>query len=64
MYKVVIKPLAKSDIRRIAKWYNKRQKGLGKRFTTEVRNTVKHIKRNPENIVTRYRNYTRYSYWE
>lgn len=57
MYKAVILPFAKDDIKRIVKWYNKKQKGLGKRFTTEVRKTIKYIKRNPENIVTRYRNY-------
>jgi len=57
MYKVVILPVAKQDIRKNAKWYNKKQKGLGKRFTAEVRNTIKHIKHNPENIVTRYRSY-------
>jgi hypothetical protein len=37
MYKTVILPLAKEDIQEAAKWYNKRQNGLGKRFTTEVR---------------------------
>ncbi len=54
MYKVVILPLAKEDIRDTAKWYNKRQKGLGKRFTKEVRKKVAHISKNPEHIVTRY----------
>jgi hypothetical protein len=37
MYKSIILPLAKEDIREAAKWYNKRQIGLGKRFTAEVR---------------------------
>lgn len=55
MYKAVILPFAKQDIRDNAKWYNKIQKGLGKRFTAEVRKTVGYIRRNPENIVTRYR---------
>ncbi len=55
MYKAVILPLAKEDIKRTAKWYNKQQKGLGKRFTKEVRKKVAHICKNPENIVTRYR---------
>lgn len=55
MYKSVILPLAKEDIRSTAKWYNKQQKGLGKRFTKEVREKVTHICKNPENIVTRYR---------
>lgn len=55
MYKPVILPLAKEDIRSTAKWYDKKQKGLGKRFTKEVRKKVAHICKNPENIVTRYR---------
>lgn len=37
MYKAVIVPLAKEDIKNTAKWYNKQQKGLGKRFVKEVR---------------------------
>jgi len=36
MYKTVILPLAKEDIRESAKWYNKQSEGLGKKFTTEV----------------------------
>lgn len=55
MYTSVILPLAKEDIRSTAKWYNKQQKGLGKRFTKEVRKKVAHISKNPENITTRYR---------
>jgi hypothetical protein len=40
MYKSIILPLAKEDVREAAQWYNKQQKGLGKRFTTEVREKV------------------------
>jgi len=47
MYKIVILHLAKEDIRRIAKWYKKRQKGLGKRFTQEVRKKMAHIQAQP-----------------
>lgn len=56
MYKVNITPLAKQDIRDNAKWYNKQQKGLGKRFTTEVRKSIKHIQQHPENFQIRYKN--------
>ena len=56
MYKAVITEFAKQDIRENAKWYNKQQKGLGKRFTNEVRKAIKHIKQNPENIQIRYKN--------
>ena len=32
-YKAVISDSAKADIKEAANWYNKQQKGLGKRFT-------------------------------
>jgi hypothetical protein len=37
MYKAVILPHAVEDIRDAAKWYNRKQESLGKRFTEEVR---------------------------
>jgi hypothetical protein len=54
MYKPIILPLAKEDIRETALWYNKRQKGLGKRFTTEVREKVHFIRQNPKAYNVRY----------
>ena len=48
MYESIILPLAKEDIREAAKWYNKKQKGLGKRFTAEVRENVHFIRQNPK----------------
>ncbi len=54
MYKSVILPLAKEDIREAAKWYNKRQNGLGKRFTAEVREKVHFIRQNPKASNVRY----------
>ncbi|MDB5158870.1 MAG: Plasmid stabilization system protein [Mucilaginibacter sp.] len=54
MYKVTILPLAKLDIRETATWYNGKQNGLGKRFTTEVRQKVNHIKQDPFISVVRY----------
>jgi hypothetical protein len=36
MYSVIMLPLAKQDIKEAALWYNKKQKGLGKRFTLSV----------------------------
>lgn len=56
MYKSIILPLAKEDIREAAKWYNKRQIGLGKRFTAEVRDKVNFIRQNPETSNVRYDN--------
>lgn len=54
MYKVVILPLAKQDIKEAAKWYNERQPGLGKRFTQHVRQKVKFIRQNPKAVAIRY----------
>lgn len=56
MYKSIILPLAKEDIREAAKWYNKQQKGLGKRFTAEVRENVHFIRQNPKASNIRYKN--------
>lgn len=56
MYKSIILPLAKEDIREAALWYNKKSKGLGKRFTSEVREKVRFIKQNPKAFNIRYDN--------
>lgn len=48
MYKAIILPLAKEDIKDAAFWYNKQQAGLGKRFTSEVRKKVYFIRQNPK----------------
>ncbi len=47
MYKSIVLPRAKEDIRDAARWYNKQSQGLGKRFTGEVRDSVQFIKQNP-----------------
>ncbi len=54
MYKSIILPLAKEDIREAAIWYNKQQNGLGKRFTAEVRENVHFIRQNPKASYIRY----------
>jgi plasmid stabilization system protein ParE len=54
MYKTIILPLAKEDIREAAKWYNKQQTGLGKRFTAEVREKVHFIRQYPTASNVRY----------
>lgn len=48
MYSSVILLLAKEDIKEAAIWYNKRQKGLGKRFTADVREKVRFIVLDPK----------------
>ena len=54
MYKSIILALAKEDIREAARWYNKQQNGLGKKFTAEVREKVHFIRQNPEASNIRY----------
>jgi hypothetical protein len=54
MYKSIILPLAKEDIREAAIWYNKKSQELGKRFTSEVREKVRFIKQNPTASNIRY----------
>lgn len=54
MYKAVILPLAKQDIRKAALWFNERQSGLGLRFTAEVRENITYIRKNPEASNIRY----------
>jgi plasmid stabilization system protein ParE len=54
MYKPIVLPLAKQDIQEVALWYNSKQKGLGKRFTLELRRKVKFISQNPQAVAVRY----------
>jgi plasmid stabilization system protein ParE len=54
MYKSIILPLAREDIREAAKWYNERQNGLGEKFTAEVRAKVHFIRQNPYASNVRY----------
>ncbi|CAN5274368.1 hypothetical protein BH09BAC6_BH09BAC6_09010 [soil metagenome] len=54
MYKVIILPLAKQDIKESAYWYNSRQQGLGKRFALQVRHTITTLKETPFAFQVRY----------
>jgi len=54
MYKSIILALAKEDIREAARWYNKQQNGLGKKFSAEVREKVHCIRQNPKASNIRY----------
>lgn len=56
MYKSIILPQAKEDILEAALWYDKKQKGLGKRFATLVREKVDFITQNPKSSNIRYDN--------
>ncbi len=54
MYRAIILPLARQDIREAAAWYNAKQKGLGKQFTAQVRKKVLFIRQNPKAAAVRY----------
>jgi len=54
MYKSIILPAAKADLKEAALWYNKQQSGLGKRFLEEVEHIVHFISRNPKASIIRY----------
>jgi plasmid stabilization system protein ParE len=56
MFKAIILPLAKQDIKEAAHWYNKRQPGLGRRFTQHVRQKVNFIRQTPKAVSVRYDN--------
>lgn len=54
MYKSIILPLTKQDIKEAAQWYGSKQKGLGKSFTAQVREKVKFVLQNPAATALRY----------
>jgi len=54
VYKAIILPLAKQDIKEAAHWYEDKQKNLGKRFTQEVRTDIRFLKGNPTATAVRY----------
>ena len=54
MYKIIISPLAKQDIQEAAHWYNDKQSGLGKRFTSHIRLKLNFIKKDPKIAANRY----------
>lgn len=56
MYKAKLLPIAKLDIREAAFWYNEKLPGLGKRFTSEVREKTSFILKDPKASTTRYLN--------
>lgn len=56
MYRVLLLPAAEQDISDSAQWYNEQQKGLGKRFTTQLRNIIRRAQGNPRAFPVRYHN--------
>lgn len=53
-FKIVSSPLAKNDARRIAKYYEAKSSGLGKRFLKEVSKEQKQLKSDPKAFQIRY----------
>lgn len=56
MYRAIVLPFAKKDIREAALWYEEKQTGLGKRFTEQVRENISFITKNPKACNVRYDN--------
>ncbi len=56
-YKVIVIDVAREDLRDARRWYNKRQKGLGKRLTDDMAKTIKSIILNPNAFAIRYGDY-------
>lgn len=56
MYSVQILPHAKNDIKNATHWYNEKQKGLGKRFTSKIKEKVHFIKQHPKASILKYKN--------
>ena len=54
MYKVIILPLAKKDIRATFNWYEQQKIGLGVRFSANLRNKVYLIQQNPTSFNCKY----------
>lgn len=54
MYKAIIIPPAKQDIKKAALWYNDKQKGLGIRFTQKIRLKISSICKHPKAGTIRY----------
>jgi plasmid stabilization system protein ParE len=53
-YKVIYSPHALNDLEDTVRYYNKLQKGLGKRFAGQLQLVLKSIKNNPHFASVRY----------
>jgi plasmid stabilization system protein ParE len=58
--KKLISTFAKADLSDASKWYEKQQKGLGKRFLNEMREAFETICSNPQSFQIRYDDYRIY----
>lgn len=55
-YKLVVAPAAVNDIQRAVDYYNSQQKGLGKRFLTDLKSELKKVTDTPYTRAIRYDN--------
>jgi plasmid stabilization system protein ParE len=46
-FRIVFSPAALIDVKESRNWYNLQQKGLGKRFVGDIRETIELIKKDP-----------------
>ena len=53
--KIFLTTEAKLDIKEASYWYEEKEKGLGRRFTTVIREEIAFISKNPESIALRYK---------
>ena len=58
--KKTVSTFAKTDLSDASKWYEKQQKGLGKRFLEEMKGAFNIICKNPVGFPIRYDNYRIY----
>ena len=58
--KKIISIYAKTDLSNASKWYEKQQKGLGKRFLNEIKEAFDIICENPVGFQIRYDDYRVY----
>jgi len=58
--KKIISKFAKTDLSDTSKWYERQQKGLGKRFLTEMKEAFEIISKNPTGFQIRYDDYRIY----
>jgi len=55
MYRLIIKPAAKEDAMEAARWYNRKQKGLGDEFLQALDAKMEAIQRNPSQFQSVYK---------
>lgn len=54
MYKVITLEAAQHDIRKAVSWYEGKKKGLGKRFSSKLKEKTQFIRENPKAAPLKY----------